>query len=212
MQDKIYISYSKILKKNLIKEGDILLFRGSGFIAFFIKSFTNNPYTHIGLASYHNGKNLLELIEIREFYGGRSVNLASQLKKNPNNIDVYRISSPVYEYKSKLDSEGNLQIEQLKLEYNGRVVSNALRFLTGISYGYKRIFEIWLRHAPVLRLFVPWDFQENKDVYPICSSAISYVIRENFTDLVHFSPDKRTSPGDISKSPLTNYMFTILKD
>ena len=36
--------------KNLIKEGDILLFRGTGFIGFFIARYTNGDHTHVAMA------------------------------------------------------------------------------------------------------------------------------------------------------------------
>jgi len=209
----IYIPFSKILEKKLIKEGDILLFRNKGIIAFIIQTLTNGKYSHIGMATWsYNGEDILELTEIREWYGGRTIVLKNAVNSNTNGIDVYRISSPVYKYKSKIDENYILQIEKIKLEYDGRLVSNCLRNLSGINYGYKRICEIWARHIPILRFFMPWDFEENRKVYPICSSAISYCVRDNFTDLVHFAPDKRTSPADISRSPLTNYLFTILKD
>ena len=61
--------------KELIQEGDILLFRGSGIIGFLIKRYTAGVHSHVALA--HKDGNILECVEFREFMGGRSVSLTT---------------------------------------------------------------------------------------------------------------------------------------
>lgn len=53
--------------KELIKEGDILLFRGSGTIGFLIKRYTGGVHSHVALA--HKDGDVLECVEFREFMG-----------------------------------------------------------------------------------------------------------------------------------------------
>ena len=83
--------------ESILQEGDILLFRGKGLISFLIQRYTGGIHSHVALASKCNDTWMC--VEFREFKGGRSVSLESQVKDNPTNIDVFRpIRSIIQKY------------------------------------------------------------------------------------------------------------------
>ncbi len=230
--NRIYIPYSLILKEKLINEADILQHRTKGLVSKFIKTFTEGEHSHSSMASWsHNGRDILENIEFREWKGGRTVNLEHIVNANPEGIDVYRVSSPITILKTLFDNENahldhqgecpfptafdmsEISFETETLEFNGRAITNCMRKLTGLPYGYMRIWKIAKMKIPVLRFFLKPDLddeQSSDKVYPVCSSAIASCYRKHYVDLMHARPDSKTSPADLTRSPLLNYMFTIL--
>ncbi len=229
---RIYIPYSLILKEKLIYEADILQHRTTGVVSKFIKTFTEGEHSHSSMASWsHNGKDILEDIAFKEWKGGRTVNLEHIVSANPEGIDVYRVSSPITILKTSFDDENarldligerplrtvdrmdDILFETETLEFNGREISNCMRKLTGLPYGYMRLWKIAKMKIPVLRFFLKPDLddeQSSDKVYPVCSSAIAACYRRHYVDLMHARPDSKTSPADLTRSPLLNYMFTIL--
>ena len=69
------IPYSEALP--LIQEADILLFRGKGIISWLIKRYGSGVHSHVGIAHWDNDN--LQCVEFREFKGGRSVSLKTQV-------------------------------------------------------------------------------------------------------------------------------------
>ena len=80
-----------------LKEGDVLLFRGTGIVSFFIKRASEGKYSHVGVASAvgSNGSTIWECVEFREGKGGRTVNLEQYVKQHSGTIDVYRPKSEI---------------------------------------------------------------------------------------------------------------------
>lgn len=116
-------------------DGDLLLFRGSGFVAKVIQHFTNSEYSHAAMVTWANGVPMCA--EVREWHGGRLVTLESQVKRYPSQIDVY-----------KADAQ-NL--------YNGIHRHKAARFmerLAGCDYGYWSVVKAALSRLPLLRLVI----------------------------------------------------------
>lgn len=206
---EILIPYSQ--GRELTEEGDILLFRGPSFISKAIGKITEGVHSHVATASWRgqDKESLLECVEFLEWNGGRTVSLRTQVAYKDWKIDVYRISSPVY----KLKMNVNHMVISERLEYPGRAVTDTMRKMTGLPYGWRRIWEI----AKVKMAGVRWLKKVNIDdedtqIYPVCSSAVAYAVRKNYTDLIELRPDGLTSPADIARSPLTNYLFTYEKD
>lgn len=233
--NRIYIPYSLILKEKLINEADILQHRTTGVVSKFIRTFTEGEHSHSSMASWsHNGDDVLENIEFLEWKGGRTVNLRHVVNENPQGIDVYRVSSPITILKTSFDMDeyalldwdcknpletvediDDFSIETETLEFNGKAITNCMRRLTGLPYGYMRIWKIAKMKIPILRFFIKPDLNDEQDsdkVYPVCSSAVAHCYRKHYVDLMHARPDSKTSPADLTRSPLLNYMFTILKD
>lgn len=206
--------------RGLIEEGDILLFRGEGIPAWFIKKAGEGKYTHVGLASWHREN--LEIVEFREgnplslLFGGnagqgRTLNLSSQVKKYSGLIDVYRPSSyhQIYEYNIHTKD-----VESTIKQFDGYAVTDELRDMTGIPYGWKTIFNFLKYNAFGLRLifnsrgkFLDDDYVSQD--FPVCSTAIAICFNKHYTDLIPNRSDVATEPSDIARSSLLSYVFTL---
>lgn len=223
---KIYIREKLItlLKKKLIpyhkaygliEEGDVLLFRSHSWYSWFVKSYTNSPYTHVGIASRPNG-----LIEIVDFHGstggGVSHNLAYNVKSQSGEIDVYR-PSPIWTRYILTDNE---LVERDQKEFSPEVakkITNTMRTMTGLPYGWKRIW--WMaKHKLVgLRIFYdPSDLMndaiDGDIIYPVCSTAVAYSFSKNGFDLIKNRGDNWTEPAHLSLSTNLNELFTLVWD
>jgi len=210
--NKKLLPYAKA--KELLEEGDILLFESQGgIIGTLVSRAGEGKYSHVGMASGvgMNGKKLWECVEFREWKGGRSINLERYSKEN--NIDVYRVK-PQNVLLSYNEEEGI--IEQKTIEFNGKKVTNTMRLMTGLPYGWIRIFWIIQHKLPFLRFFYSMESVNMDDlaieelVYPVCSSAVAYSYSKADFDLVYNRANKWTEPSDISRSTLLNYIFTIV--
>jgi len=197
--------------KELLSEADVLLFRGKGIWSYFIKRASEGRYSHVGLATAHgaNGSKIWECVEFKENIGGRIVNLENYIDLYDGKIDVYRASDI-----KKIYNLENNSIETNKIILKKKKITNTMRNMTGLPYGWKRIAWMAQRKVPFLR----WVYNiesvtddENKDlVYPVCSTAVAYSFAKNGYDLVHNRADMATEPSDISRSPLLSYLFTII--
>ena len=192
--------------KELIKEGDILLFRGSGTIGFLIKRYTGGVHSHVALA--HKDGDVLECVEFREFMGGRSVSLKSQVDNSPLNIDVFRpVKSISYE---EMDAEGNTKlIEKNYTEETASAMTEDIIRWTGQPYGWSNIWKMFLRFIPGARLFQQNINDDEVAKAKGCSTAVTVALRRNFMDPVPYLADDRVSPADLARSPILQYLFTI---
>lgn len=192
--------------KELIKEGDILLFRGSGTIGFLIKRYTGGVHSHVALA--HKDGDVLECVEFREFMGGRSVSLKSQVDSSPLNIDVFRpVKSISYE---EMDAEGNTKlIEKNYTEETALAMTEDIIRWTGQPYGWSNIWKMFLRFIPGARLFQQNINDDDVAKAKVCSTAVTVALRRNFMDPVPYLADDRVSPADLARSPILQYLFTI---
>ena len=192
--------------KELIKEGDILLFRGSGVIGFLIKRYTGGVHSHVALA--HKDGDVLECVEFREFMGGRSVSLKSQVDSSPLNIDVFRpVKSISYE---EMDAEGNTKlIEKNYTEETASAMTEDIIRWTGQPYGWSNIWKMFLRFIPGARLFQQNINDDEVAKAKVCSTAVTVALRRNFMDPVPYLADDRVSPADLARSPILQYLFTI---
>ena len=88
------VSYKEARK--LIQEADVLLFRSDKFpsISWLISTYTSGLHSHAAIASWDGDS--LDCVEIREFKGGRSVRLSSQVKQFSGQIDVFRAMPQIY--------------------------------------------------------------------------------------------------------------------
>lgn len=217
---KILIKYDDAL--DYINEGDVLLFRGRGLISNLIQRAGDGNYSHVGLATWHNcvkrcekGTPLLEVTEFSEGYGGRTTNLAVSYahKLKDSLIDVYR--APETLTKLKFDS-GTRQTLPTVIPFDGKAVTNCMRRMTGLPYGWWRIWEIAKRKLAITRVW--YTGYDNSDdlkkadfahVYPVCSSAVAACFSSIGYDLVANKADEWVEPSDVARSPLLNYLFTL---
>ena len=212
--DRIYVPYKDA--RELIQEADLLLYRGKAWHSYCIQRATRSEHSHIGLASWHNGVNktkaTLETIEFHGFRGGGVTFKVSNLfPKYSKLIDVYRPNKTcehiIYNTISK-------QIETHLDTFDGKAITNTMRGLTGLPYGWKRIWWFIKSYFFGFRFF--YDIEnltsdEIKDIiYPVCSTAIAYSFSKNKFKLIHARADDWTQPGDFAMSPMTNYLFTLV--
>lgn len=202
--------------KRYINEGDVLLFRGKGFLSKIIGSSTETPYSHVGLASWINGRantddGILECVEFREGSGGRSINLHQAVKKHDCCIDVYRPNPVFFSY--IFDENNDKKIVLSQKEFDGKAVTNIMRKMTGLPYGWRRILWMFRHKLFMFRLFGNTNKlildELNDMIYPVCSTAVAYSYNSNGYDLVKNRSDEWTEPGDIAKSTQLNYLFTL---
>ena len=192
--------------KDLIQEGDVLLFRGSGVIGFLIKRYTGGLHSHVALA--HKDGDILECVEFREFMGGRSVSLKSQVDGAPLSIDVFRpVKSISYE---ELDENGEMKlIEKNYDESVAKAMTEDIIKWTGQPYGWNNIWKMFLRFIPGTRLFKQNTNDDEVAKAKVCSTAVTVALRRNYMDPVPYLADDRVSPADLARSPLLQYLFTI---
>ena len=197
--------------RNFLKEADVLLFRGTSFVSQILKRATSGRYSHVGIASSvgSNGGKIWECLEVREYRGGRAINLEQYLKID-GSIDVYRPANRkrIYTYNPQTKI---IQGKIVKLDH--KKVTNIMRRMTGLPYGWRRIAWMAQHHIPGLRWF--YNIESTVDdttkelIYPVCSTAVAYSFSANGFDLIHERSDVSTSPSDISRSPLLSPLFTI---
>ncbi len=206
-----YLKYQTASK--LIKEGDILLFRAPETVwsfGYWVAAYTGGIHCHVGLASKTDDGGMVECVEFREFKGGRTVSLEQQVIEQSGQIDVFRPVRIVrsLEYKENVVSEYLHKYD----EVTARNVTDTMRRMTGSPYGWANIFNILKCYLPVIRLRPrSKDDLQEPPVY-VCSTGVAYALRKHFVDPVPYTPDELTTPADIARSPILNYLFTITKD
>ncbi len=200
--------------KAKINEGDILLFRGQGWVSRIIGSQTDTTYSHVAVASWSNGDantddGILECVEFREGYGGRSVLLENEVNRLPNQIDVYR---PIPVFGRVSFNATTKEVDFFKKDFNGRAVTRIMRKMTGLPYGWRRIWWMTKNKLLFLRLFSKESLMNDKlgdIVYPVCSTSVSYAFNMNDFDLINNKSDEWMEPGHIALSPRINYLYTL---
>ena len=210
-----YISLPYKEVESMIEEGDVLLFRGKGFISYFIKALGNGHYSHVGLASWvHNKKGKrknLECLEFSEKFGSRAVDLERYIESadNSGRVDVYR---PVSNYSLwSFNPSVEDKPYQQGLRYKGAKLTSEFRSLTGLPYGWWRIWQLIKTHMLGLRLILRKRHLDDSEAlkYPVCSTIIAHLFSKHYVDLVNLRSPNRTEPSDIARSPILNYLFTL---
>ena len=197
--------------KDYLQEGDILLFKGRKLFSYFIKRMSHSKYSHVGITSWHNGdKGLWEIIEFRGIKGGRTVSLEQIVKKKPGVIDVYRPASQREEIYFDKDSK---EVRTIILKFDPKSVTHRMRQLTGLNYGWKRIWWFLQWYIPVLRLI--YDMEKlvqdkiGEAIHLVCSTSVAHSFTYTVYDLVKNRADDWTQPSDIACSNSLNYIFTL---
>jgi hypothetical protein len=206
---------------DLIDEGDVLLFKGKGCVSSVIQRAGEGGYSHVGLATWHNGRrdatgsSLLEITEFREGKGGRTVNLVTAYYDDivNENIDIYRTIPEVTRLKFNPRTK---QVTQDLIKFNAKGATNYLRSLTGLPYGWSRIWWMFQHKAFGIRLFYDLANVSNdeiisdpKKIYPVCSTAVAASYSSVGYDLMPNKSDEWMEPSDLSRSSLLNYLFTL---
>jgi hypothetical protein len=216
MNKKLFVKFEDSL--HLIEEADIILIRGTSLFSKIVKKAGEGVYSHVGLATWHNGKRLtkdnsplLEITEFKEWRGGRTVNLYTAYYNHikNKNIDVYRISTPYYRLKFDFLIK---KVSKYEIDFNGKRITNYMRKLTGLPYGWSRIWYIAKRKLFGFRLFnndEQFSNDDINDIYPVCSTAVASAYNEFGFDLMPNKSNLYMEPNDLSRSASLNYLFTL---
>ena len=172
-----------------IFDGDLLLFRRRGLIAIAGRG----EHSHAAKAAWWGDE--LFCLEIREWHGGRAVTLASQVRRRPWRIDLFRVNP-------------NLRWP----EYDRIGSTRFMRRLAGCDYGYASVAAAALLHLPLVRL---WTRAALEDAAidrrpPFCSQACAMADRiAGGVDPVPHLADRLTEPADLARSSFYEYQFTL---
>ncbi len=172
-----------------IESGDVLLFRaGTSIISRLITSAGRSDYCHAGMAGWWG--NRLMALEMCGRVGGRAVLLSNLVRKYSGSIDVY---SP----------KGSKPLDR-------RAALGMMLTLTGSVYGWWSLLRASLLHLFIVRFFVRADTGDGSNGSPpYCSQAVARAYRAGGIDPVPRLADYLTEPGDLARSSVLTYLFTL---
>lgn len=170
-----------------------MLFRGTGPVARAIQWGGRSQYSHAALLSRWNGRWLVA--EVREWYGGRIVTLASQVERYSGAIDYFAPN------------------KDMLLRWSPEVATKYMRDLAGCDYGYLAVLSAAIRHLPLLRWLVKPRLEVIDRLYspPYCSQAVAMAAKFAGCDPCPELDDRLTEPGDLARSLLWGYAATLVK-
>src|SRR5690606_14813580 len=178
-----------------LQDGDLLLFRGRGLIARFIRTAGRSSYTHAAMVAWCHG--LCMCLEMREFRGGRAVTLESQVRRFPGRIDLYSVR------------------RVFQASYDRLGATRAMMLQCGEQYSYAGILSAAMAHLPVVRLLCKPDTDDANDpggLPAFCSQAVANAARlGGGIDPVPNASDQITEPGDLARSQLWVYRGTLVE-
>lgn len=181
-----------------IQSGWLAQYRGSSLVSSWIRLVTGGVHSHS--AMFERGDYGVNVLEIREFKGGRSLPLERHVLENPKRIDVF--SPAVARFP----------------EWNGHAAVGVMRLLTIQDYGYWSILYLLLRHLPLIWRCFPLStddvlLSETKNIRPFCSHAVALACQSGGNvDVVPRLPAHEVTPAHLTWSLLWDYQFTIGSD
>lgn len=177
-----------------LQDGWIAQYRGYGYLSGLVQHGTGGCHSHSAMLCRVNGH--VDVMELREFIGGRRQPLEGHVERWPGQIDVFSINRARFP------------------EFNARGAVRYMRGLTARPYGYLGVSRLALRHVPLLWRFWPLVLQDY-DVLatrgaPFCSHAVCTACRVGGgVDPVPRKADHLVSPNDLTWSLLFQYEFTL---
>ena len=199
--------------KELIKEADILLFRAGRFptIGWWISKYTHSYYSHAALAHWNGDE--LDAVEFREFVGGRIYPLEEYIKDGKR-IDVFRcVDTAIYPCIEIIDNTYWLSYKEKRFDADvaTKITNTAIDLVDKIGkYSYWTIWQMFKSYIPFVRLGRKIAKNGEPDTKQfVCSTLVTYVYRKHFIDPVPFLCDSMTAPGDLARSGLFSYLFSI---
>ncbi len=194
--------------RSQIRDADLLLYRrGRGVVHRLIAASGRSRYVHAAMAAWwHEDLMCLETLQFRD---GRAVCLSGEVTRAPGQWDVFAA-----------DPEGRFGLDRAW-------AVRAMKRLTGTRYGWRSLLRVGLTRMPLLRWLIPpaTDDETNGAAarragarsLPLpapmfCSQAVAMAYRAGGIDPVPNLPDRLTEPGDLARSPLFRYRFTLVAD
>lgn len=167
-----------------IEDADLALTAGHSLISKLVQVAGRSEFSHA--AKLRRWGEEIYCCEMREFVGGRIVTLASQVRRHPGCIYLFKLQPRKNETFDR----------QAAAEY-------ACKF-AGQEYGWSSVLVASASHLPIVRLFARHDYRaegnirEDRPVF--CSQHCALSDRAGGIDTVPFMPDNLTLPGDLARS------------
>ena len=161
--------------RQIIKTGWLAQFRGRGWVASIIQRATGGLHSHSGIVQRNNGT--VDLLEVREFKGGRRVPLKGQAENNI--IDIFSVRDDIF----PIDIAKTIE---------------SMREMTGKNYGYLGVTRLVLQRIPLLWRLWPLDVDDGDEMpsAPFCSHAVCAAYRMGGVDPVPYKKDCCVTPRD----------------
>lgn len=192
--------------KPLIKEADLLFVNGVEWFSPLVKWWTKSQYSHVALASWADKCYLLEIIEFHAARGGgATINYDSYFPKYSGHVDVYR---PDIQYEDRVFNPITKVVDTNFIPLDAKAITNDMRLLTGIPYGYWRLWKLFTELFSTSVEDLTGD-NERDIIYPVCSTAVAYCFEKNGFLLLRHRNYEWMTPGNLAMSPTLNYLFTI---
>lgn len=169
--------------RHLIKNGDVLLYRGTGVTSWLIQKISGSPYSHVGVAAWWNNR-LMVLEAVGK--GVVASVLSENLARYHGGVDYFWCKQEIPE----ADRLKMLDFAQLQL---------------GKEYNF---FEVaWSGLGASLRIPAKREDGTLKHAAGkfFCSQYVSDIFRVAVVDLAINLSSDRTPPGAIAESPLLKF-------
>ncbi|MFZ5829582.1 MAG: hypothetical protein ACOY3P_05820 [Planctomycetota bacterium] len=186
----VYVSVEDAILDVRVRVGDVILdrYQRGNPLSWAIARIGRSIYSHARLLSRDGAD--WRTLDTFQGTGGRDLSLSEEVARKPRRLDVYRCTS---------------------LEYHRHKAARVMREIVGRQYGWRSLWWCALRHAPLVRLLVSprMDDNLNGGLVPFCSQAVAAAMRTAGCDPVPNLPDRLTEPGDLARSAVLEYQFTL---
>ncbi len=172
-----------------LRDGDLLLFRRRGLISVAGRG----VHSHAAKVAWWG--DVPFCLEVREWFGGRAVTLASQVERSPGQIDLFRANP-----------------DNRWPEYDAAASTRYMRRLAGCDYGYGSVLAAAMFHLPIVRTWLTADVEDQAVSRrpPFCSQACAMADRlAGGVDPTPYLADRLTEPADLARSPFYKYQYTF---
>lgn len=185
--ERIVIDYASARERLL--DADVLLFDGFAWYDPALRVIGKSKYVHAALAAWWHKR--VHVLQSAPFCDRKPL-LSEVLKSRAGMIDVYRCVG-------------------LSPSYRELIVYDMIE-IVGKGYGWISLGRVALVHVPIVRLL--FRDKANDDAAklktrPFCSQAVAMCYSASGIDLVPNRADHVTEPGDLAKSALLEYQFTL---
>lgn len=173
-----------------LRDGDLLLFRRRGLISIAGRG----VHSHAAKVAWWGGTPFC--LEVREWFGGRAVTLASQIDRCPGRIDLFRANP-----------------DDRWPEYDAEASTHYMRQLAGCDYGYGSVLAAAMLHLPIVRTWMTAEVEDQSVSHrpPFCSQACAMADRlAGGVDPTPYLADRLTEPADLARSPFYEYQYTFV--
>jgi hypothetical protein len=183
----VRLNYPEI--RDQIRDGDIVLFRGTSWFSRLLRWGMRSPYSHSGVLAWWNGRLML-------------------LEAVPQGVLASRMSWVVNHY------SGSCELWTARDEHDGRLardeVIRAAQLLIGRRYSKFKLIRNARRILFGRGKVEERDPEADPDDF-VCSEFVSRVWRAGGVDLYEDTPDVYTKPSDIARSPTLHKVGDLWK-